>query len=151
MNSWVAGSLRNRPLMKLKWAKIKLWCFHNWRILVIVGAIALAYLLGGKKVKALQTQLQMARELYKKEADAIEGASQKKTEMQTEANIKYKRALEIANKTAAESGNHLELVAELQKAERVRKLVEENKDNPEKIDKILSEEFGIIVMTPGDK
>jgi hypothetical protein len=75
--------------MKIAWAKIKLWCFHNWRILVIVGAIVLAYALGGKKVKALQTQLQMARELYKKEVDAIEGASQKKTEMQTHANIKY--------------------------------------------------------------
>ena len=56
-------------------------------------------------------------------------------------------SLEIANKTAAESDNHLELV----KAVRVRRLVEENKDNPEKIDKILSDEFGIIVMTPGDK
>jgi len=133
--------------MKLTWEKIKLWCFHNWRILVITGAVVLAYLLGGKKVKALQTQLQMARELYKKEADAIEGASQKKTEMQTSANIKYKRALEIAHKTALESDDF----AELQKAERVRKLVEANKDNPEQIDKILSDEFGIIVMTPENK
>ena len=133
--------------MKLAWEKAKLWCFHNWRILVIVGAIALAYILGGKKVKALQTQLQMARELYKKEADAIEGASQKKTEMQTEANIKYKRALEIANKTAMESEDHLQLI----KAERVRRAVEENKENPETIDRILADEFGIIVMTPGDK
>jgi hypothetical protein len=133
--------------MKLTWAKIKLWCFHNWRILVIVGAIVLAYALGGKKVKALQTQLQMARELYKKEADAIEGASQKKTEMQTEANIKYKRALEIANKTAMESEDQLQLI----KAERVRRAVEENKENPEVIDRILADEFGIIVMTPGDK
>ena len=133
--------------MKLTWAKIKLWCFHNWRILVIVGAIVLAYALGGKKVKALQTQLQMARELYKKEVDAIEGASQKKTEMQTEANIKYKRALEIANKTAMESEDHLQLI----KAERVRRAVEENKENPETIDRILADEFGIIVMTPGDK
>ena len=133
--------------MKLKWDKIKLWCFHNWRILVITGAVVLAYLLGGKKVKALQTQLQMARELYKKEADAIEGASQKKTEMQTSANIKYKRALEIAHNTALESNDF----AELTKAERVRTLIEENKDNPDEIDKILSEQFGIIVMTPGDK
>jgi len=133
--------------VKLAWEKAKLWCFHNWRILVIVGAIALAYILGGKKVKALQTQLQMARELYKKEADAIEGASQKKTEMQTEANIKYKRALEIANKTAMESEDHLQLI----KAERVRRAVEENKENPETIDRILADEFGIIVMTPGDK
>ncbi len=133
--------------MKIAWGKIKLWCFHNWRILVIIGAIVLAYVLGGKKVKALQVQLQMARELYKKEVDAIEGASQKKTEMQTEANIKYKRALEIANKTAMESNDHIELV----KAERVRRLVEANKDNPEEIDRILSNEFGILVMDPKDK
>lgn len=133
--------------MKLTWAKIKLWCFHNWRFLVIGGAILLAYLLGGKKVKALETQLQMARDLYKKERDAIEGASDKKTDLQKEANIKYLRALEIANKTAMESEDHIELI----KAERVRRLVEENKDNPEAIDRILSKEFGILVMDPKDK
>ena len=89
----------------------------------------------------------MSRELYKKEVDAIEGASQKKTEMQTEANIKYKRALEIAHKTAMESEDHIELI----KAERVKRLVEDNKDNPEAIDRILAEEFGILIMTPEDK
>ena len=133
--------------MLLTWAKIKLWCFHNWRFLVIGGAILLAYLLGGKKVKALETQLQMARDLYKKERDAIEGASNKKTDLQKEANIKYLRALEIANKTAMESEDRIELI----KAERVRRLVEENKDNPEAIDRILSKEFGILVMDPKDK
>ena len=133
--------------MKLAWEKAKLWCFHNWRILVIVGAIALAYILGGKKVKALQIQLQMARELYDKERLAIETASDKKTEMQTEANIKYKRALEIAHKTSMESEDHIELI----KAERVRRLVEANKDNPKEIDRILADEFGILVMDPKDK
>ena len=134
-------------VVAITWAKIKLWCFHNWRILVIVGAIALAYILGGKKVKALQTQLQMARELYKKEIDAIEGASDKKTEMMTMANLKYQRALEIAHKTAMESNDHAELI----KAERVRRLIETNKENPEVIDRILADEFGIPVMDPKDK
>ena len=134
-------------MMTISWAKIKLWCFHNWRILVIVGAIALAYILGGKKVKALQTQLQMARELYKKEIDAIEGASDKKVEKMTVANLKYQRALEIAHKTAMESNDHAELI----KAERVRRLIETNKDNPAEIDRILANEFGILVMDPKDK
>ena len=89
----------------------------------------------------------MARELYKKELDAVENASDKKTEMQTEANIKYQRALEIAHKTAMESDDHIALI----KAERVRRLVEENKTNPEAIDRILAEEFGILVMDPKDK
>ena len=133
--------------MKITWEKTKLWCYHNWRILVIGGAIVLAYILGGKKTKALQTQLQMARELYKKEVDAIENASDKKTELQAKANDKYKRALEIAHKTAMESNDHIELV----KAERVRRLVEENKENPDEIDRILSKEFGIILMEPRDK
>ena len=133
--------------MTITWAKIKLWCFHNWRFLVIGGAILLAYLLGGKKVKALQTQMQMARELYKKEIDAIEGASDKKIEKMTVANLKYQRALEIAHKTAMESNDHIELV----KAERVRRLVEDNKENPEAIDRILADEFGILVMDPKDK
>ena len=134
--------------MAITWAKIKLWCFHNWRFLVIGGAILLAYLLGGKKVKALQTQLQMARELYKKEIDAIEGASDKKIEKMTVANLKYQRALEIAHKTAMESNDHAELI----KAERVRRLIETNKENPEEIDRILNEEFGILVMdTKGKK
>ena len=133
--------------MTITWAKIKLWCFHNWRFLVIGGAILLAYLLGGKKVKALQTQLQMSKELYKKEVEAIDNASDKKTELQTQANDKYKRALDIAHKTAMESNDHIELV----KAERVRRLVEENKENPDEIDRILSKEFGIILLEPRDK
>ena len=133
--------------MAITWAKIKLWCFHNWRFLVIGGAILLAYLLGGKKVKALQTQLHMARDLYKKEVDAIEGASDKKTEMMTVANLKYQRALEIAHKTAMESNDHAELI----KAERVRRLIETNKENPAAIDRILADEFGILVMDPKDK
>ena len=133
--------------MLASWAKIKLWCFHNWRILVITGAIILAYVLGGKKVKALETQLQMARDLYKKEIGAIENASDKKVEKMTVANLKYQRALEIAHKTAMESEDHAELI----KAERVRRLIETNKDNPEEIDRILNEEFGILVMDPKDK
>ena len=133
--------------MKRKWEKLKLWCFHNWRILVIIGAIALAYILGGKKVKALQTQLQMARELYDKERLAIEGASQKKTEMMSVANLKYQRALEIAHKTAMESSDHAELI----KAERVRRLIETNKNDPDAIDRILADEFGILVMDPNGK
>ena len=133
--------------MTVTWAKIKLWCFHNWRILVITGAIILAYVLGGKKVKSLQTQLQMAQDLYKKEIDAVENASDKKTEMMTVANLKYQRALEIAHKTAMESNDHAELI----KAERVRRLIETNKENPEEIDRILANEFGILVMDPKDK
>ena len=132
--------------MKLSWAKIKLWCFHNWRILVVSAALVLAYLFGRGKVASLKTQLQMSKDLYKKEVEAVENAADKKGELQTQANYKYKKALEIAHKTAMESNDY----AELQKAERVRQLVEENKENPDAIDQILAKEFGILMMTPKD-
>ena len=133
--------------MKLAWEKIKLWCFHHWRMLVVAALLIISYAVGRGKVKVYKTQLTMARELYKKEIDAIETASKNKGELQMTANLKYKRALEIAKKTATESNNH----AELLRAERVRLLVEENKDDPDKIDRILAEEFGILIMTHEDK
>ena len=133
--------------MKLKWERIKLWCFHHWRMLVVAALLIISYAIGRSKVKTYKTQLTMARDLYRKEVDAIENAAKNKGELQMSANLKYKRALEIANKTAMESSNY----AELKKADRVRDLVEANKDDPKKIDAILMKEFGIMVMTPGDK
>lgn len=133
--------------MKLSWAKIKLWCFHHWRMLVIAAVIIFSYFYGRRKTAAYKTQLKMARELYEREVETLIGSYEKKEDLQTEANIKYQRALEIANQTAMESNNQ----TELQKAEHVRQLVELNKENPEEIDKILSREFGIIIMTPEDK
>ena len=133
--------------MKLAWKKIKLWCFHHWRMLVVAALLIISYAVGRKNIKAYKIQLKMGRDLYKKEVDAIETAAKNKGELQMTANLKYKRALEIAKKTAIESNNH----AELLRAERVRLLVEENKDDPDKIDRILAEEFGILIMTREDK
>ena len=133
--------------MKLAWEKIKLWCFHHWRMLVVAAFLIISYAFGRGKVRAYKAQLTMAKELYRKEVDAIETASKNKGDLQMTANLKYKRALEIANKTAMESEDY----AELEKAERVRQLIEENKEDPEKIDRILAEEFGNLIMTPEDK
>jgi len=133
--------------MKLAWEKIKLWCFHHWRMLVVAALFIISYAFSRGKVRAYKTQLTMARDLYKREIEAIETASKNKGELQATASLKYKRALAIAKKTANESNNH----AELLKAERVRLLVETNKDDPDKIDRILAEEFGILIMTPEDK
>ena len=85
--------------------------------------------------------------MKEKEVDAIEGASDKKTELQATANQKYKQALNVANQAAMESSDELQLI----KAERVRRLIEANKTNPAAIDRILADEFGILVMNPKDK
>lgn len=133
--------------MLLTWGKIKLWCYHHWRMLVIAAVIIVSYFFGRRKVAAYKTQLKMAQDLYKKEVEVLLNASEKKDELKADAELRYKRALEIAHQNAMESNNY----AELQKAERVRELVEQNKENPEEIDKILSREFGVILMVPENK
>ncbi len=111
------------------------------------AALLVAFLLGRKNVRALKTQLQMSKELYKKEVDAINNAANKKTELQSAANVKYKRAMEIARQRAEESED---IVEEIQN-ERIKELIETNKENPEEIDRILSKEFGILIMDPKEK
>lgn len=111
------------------------------------AALLVAFLLGRKNVRGLKTQLQMSKELYKKEVDAINNASDKKTELQSAANVKYKRAMEIARQRAEES----EGVVEEVQNERIKELIETNKENPEEIDRILSKEFGILIMDPKEK
>ena len=116
-------------------------------MLVIAAVIIVSYFFGRRKVAAYKTQLKMAQDLYKKEVEVLLNASEKKDELKADAELRYKRALEIAHQNAMESSNY----AELQKAERVRELVEQNKENPEEIDKILSREFGVILMVPENK
>ena len=82
-----------------------------------------------------------------KEVDAINNAANKKTELQSAANVKYKRAMEIARQRAEES----EGVVEEVQNERIKELIETNKENPEEIDRILSKEFGILIMDPKEK
>ena len=134
-------------MVKLTWEKTKLWCFHNWRILIVSAALLVAFLMGRKNVKGLKTQLQMSKELYKKEVDAINNASDKKTELQMAANVKYKRAMEIARQRAEDSQDAVEDI----QTQRIKELIEINKENPEAIDRILADEFGILVMDPKGK
>ena len=55
--------------------------------------------------------------------------------------------MEIARQRAEESEDVIEDI----KAQRIKELIEMNKENPDEIDRILSKEFGILVMEPKEK
>ena len=121
------------------WSKVKLWCSHNWRILLVSSIILVSYLAGRKGVAKQKTKLKLMKDMYKKEREALEGLGEKKTEDQRLAINNYQKAMELATKEMHESRDELRKV----KAARVRELLEMNKKNPQVIDDILEREFGI--------
>ena len=79
------------------------------------------------------------KDLYDKERKALAGIDEKKDSKQKIAVNNYKKAIDLASKEMHESRDELRK----QKAERVRGLIEMNKRNPQVIDEILENEFGI--------
>ena len=123
----------------LWWSKVKLWCHHNWRYLVVASTILIAYLIGRKNTTAARAQLNSMRELYKKERQELENLDQKREQSKELARKNYSKAILMATKQMHESRDELRK----KKAERVRELIEINKKDPQAIDDILEKEFGI--------
>ena len=121
------------------WSKFKLWCSHNWRILLVSSIILVSYLVGRKGVEKQKTKLKLMKDAYEKERKVLDGLGQELDSKQKIAINNYQKAMNLANKEMHESRDELRK----QKAERVRELIEMNKRNPQVIDEILESEFGI--------
>ena len=121
------------------WSKFKLWCSHNWRILLVSSIILVSYLAGRKGVEKQKTKLKLMKDAYEKERKVLDGLGQELDSKQKIAINNYQKAMNLANKEMHESRDELRK----KKAERVRELIELNKKNPQAIDDILEKEFGI--------
>jgi len=121
------------------WSKVKLWCSHNWRILLVSSIILVSYLAGRKGVEKQKTKLKLMKDLYEKERNAMNGLNDELSSKQKIAVSNYQKAMDLANKEMHESRDELRK----KKAERVRELIEINKKDPQAIDDILEKEFGI--------
>ena len=123
----------------LWWSKVKLWCHHNRRYLVVASTILIAYLIGRKNTTAARAQLNSMRELYKKERQELETLDQKREQSKELARKNYSKAILMATKQMHESRDELQR----KKAERVKDLLVLNEKNPDAINDILYKEFGI--------
>lgn len=121
------------------WSKVKLWCSHNWRILLVSSIILVSYLAGRKGLAKQKTKLKLMKDAYQKERKILEGLDQELDSKQKIAINNYQKAMDLANKEMHESRDELRK----KKAERVRELIEINKKDPQAIDDILEKEFGI--------
>ena len=125
----------------LWWVKLKNWCFHHWRLLVVIAIGVASFLLGKKKANEYRIQAQMTKELYEREREAIEIAHKNKSKKKDEAVELYKEAMAAANRRYMRSKDGLEK----KRAARVADLVEANKNDPDAINRIFEKEFGFRI------
>ena len=125
------------------WVKLKLaaaWCRQYWRWLVFVIAVLVSYLMGKRGKDKLKEQALLAKEMYIKEKEVIERAHQQEVQAKQEAQERYSEAVRKIEKKYEEDSHNLTKA----KKEAVKKMVNNAKNDPAEIDRILEEQLGII-------
>jgi hypothetical protein len=74
--------------------KIKAWIKAHWNWLVLVGLFCLAYALGKRQSGTLLAQATIAKNQYKKEAEAIELASKEKAKRDKKNDSRAKKIVQ---------------------------------------------------------
>ena len=124
------------------WLKLKIiaaWCRQHWRWLVLSIAFIVVYMLGKRGSKSLKLQAELARKQYIKEKEAIQKAHDLQIEKQKEAQQRYSDAVDKIEKRYEQDQFNLTHA----KKEAIKKMVNNAKNDPDEIDKILEQQLGI--------
>ena len=128
-------------LLKAKkyWDKLRTWCFYHWKWLVLISAFVIAFCLGRKSNKKILKRAQGALAAHKLENRAIERAHNVEIKRREKARKKYEAAMVKVEEAHKRRLNDFD---EAKKKE-LQKNLKLAKNNPNEIDKILFEEFGL--------
>ena len=129
----------NALIAKKYWDKFKVWCYYHWKWLVLILAFVVMFLLGRKSNKGLLKQAQGALKSQKLESAAVERSHRLEIKKREKARKKYESAMERIEKEHSEGQQKLD---EAKKKE-LKKNLKLAKNNPDEIDRILSDEFGL--------
>ena len=129
----------NALIAKKYWDKFRVWCFYHWKWLVLILAFVVMFLLGRKSNKGLLKQAQGALKSQKLESAAVERSHRLEIKKREKARKKYESAMERIEKEHSEGQQKLD---EARKKE-LKKNLKLAKNNPDEIDRILSDEFGL--------
>ena len=125
--------------------KAKDFVVKYWKIIVgIVYAIGVWVFFKGRADKVKEV-LKVKEDSHKKQIDALNDSHAEEIALRDEALDKYH---EIIAKIEKEYEGKKENLSE-KKKEEVKKLVEENSDNPSNLAKLISDKFGIIHIEGG--
>ena len=117
------------------WEKIKSWCVAHWRWLLFSIASIAAFLLGYSKARDWQIKATDAKKNFNKEREIIETSGQR----QIEENLAHVEARDEAHENNVLS---FEKKMKELKREKIRRMLEDSKEDPEAINRYL-EEMGI--------
>lgn len=123
------------------------WIKAYWYIPVIIIAIIAGFVLFQKVPKSLIDILAKRREIHQKEVNAI-------NKIHAEEIEKRERALEIYYKTIKEiEEKYDENIANLtsRKKKKIKKIIDETHDDPDKLAEKLSDQMGFIIVNPKEK
>ena len=127
--------------VKLFLNKAWVWCKHNWKIVALLIYTILLYLLFSKNTRNAKKMLEEARKAHKAEVDALNNAHAEAIRKRNDSIKEYQDTLKIIeNKLKAQS----EVITKKQK-ERVKEIVSEAKEDPDKLAQLIKEEFGFEI------
>ena len=126
-------------IIKKYWDISSAWCRQHWRWLVLFFVFVVVYFFGKNKGRVELIQAKLALKQYEQEKRAIEKAYKTEIELREKAKQKYDKAMKTVTEEFRGDFNSLRM----QKEAEIRKRLNQAKNNPAEIDKILEAYLGI--------
>ena len=115
--------------------KVWQWCKGRWQWLILIAGSLVAFILGSKRQRGLKIDAELERDQYKKESEFAEKERRKERKKMIVAEIKYQQALQDLEKKYDDDKSALDR----EKDATYKKMIEEVKHDPDKLDNILKD------------
>ena len=134
----------------MSWLAIKygiqkawVWCRNNWKIVMLAVYTILLYLLFSKNARNAKKVLETQRLAHKAEIAALNKSFDEERKKKDENLKKYQ---EILRQIEQEYADRRETIS-ANKKKRIKEIVEEHGDDPQKLAELVKESFGFEIYT----
>ena len=130
-------------LFKYKAQKAWVWAKNNWKILALLVYTIVLYVLFNKNTENAKKILDDAREAHKAEVDKLNKSHSELIKRRDENQKKY---IDLIKRLEEETKKRNEAIT-FAKKKRVKQIVEEAGDDPEKLAELVKDTFGFEVVS----
>ena len=122
--------------------KTWLWCKHNWKVVALFIYTVVLYMLFSKNAENALEALDAARGAHKSEVDTLNKAHSEEIKKRDENLKKNQETVKLIEEKFKEENKKLTLA----KKRRVKEIVNNHADNPEKLAELVKETFGFEIV-----
>jgi vacuolar-type H+-ATPase subunit H len=126
---------------KLFLKKAVIWAKNHWKILALAAYTLVLYLVFSKKARNAKKILEITKQSHKAEVDAINKSHAEVLKKRDESLKKYQ---EIMRQLEQEHAERREVISS-DKKKRVKQIVEDSGDDPQKLAEMLKDTFGFEI------